>query len=162
VTNESTSVQQTLTGETTEMGRIRPETFMYIPETDMWILRSEQFQTEHEVVDPAEYFDSDTDDPTSPYDEFDRGEEVANYYRVTINRSVDYRFTVPAWSDARAKEIAEQWALDANPADAYTVHTRVTEQSSIERQDLPADWDPYGSEPVHEALERAEDGDYDE
>lgn len=81
-------------------------------------------------------------------------EQVGSYFDVTLEYTTTYRFRVPAHSKHEAKDIAEDWQLDARPADSYLVHTETREESSIMSTDVPDDWDMCGSELLWEALER--------
>jgi len=151
------TVQTTFDGDRVEEPRDRPDTFVACAETGQFILRSARHDWPHRTVSLEEWFGSGGDGDTSPYDEYDADEEVGKWYDITLSYSVDYRFRVPAFTDHRAEEIAKEWKLDARPADSHHVHTDKREVKSIERQDLPGDWDPYGPTPIHEALENADE-----
>jgi len=146
--------QQTLSGETSDKGRERPDTFVVCVETEEFILRSRRFDWPHDTVSVEEWFEPEEDDADeSPYDEYDADEKVGAYYDITLEYTVSYRFRVPAFSEHEATEVAKDLKLDARPADSYHVHTDKREVSDIERQELPDDWDPYGGERIHEVLE---------
>jgi hypothetical protein len=157
----SSATQQTLTGETIdEFDRDdhRPDTFMVDVETGQIVRRRRRFDHDGELQPFSEWLaeqEADSDSEKSPYEHYDADEEVGEYFDVTISKSVDYRFRVPAHSEHQAKEVAEDWALDAVPADAHVVHTNTRSVGSIERQQLPDDWDPYGGERIHEVLDDA-------
>lgn len=145
--------QRTLTGEKTDAERERPDTFVYVPATDEWVLRSQKHQIEHNTVDPNKDPDELESDSNSGYGMYDADEKVGGVFDVRIHQSVEYAFTVPAYSKHQAKEIAKDWMLDAKPADAYTVHTETREKREIFRDELPDDWDEY-EERVYDALQR--------
>jgi len=145
--------------------RNRPDTFVVCAETGEFILRSRRHDWPHATLSLSEWFEDAADaeaDDTSPYDEYDADDEVGGWYDVTIEVNVTYRFRIPAFSDHRAKELAEEWRWDATPSDSFTMHTDRRKIGSVERQDLPVDWDPYGGEPIHEALDCVEDGEDDD
>ena len=157
----SETVQQTLDGGShdPDFSRVRPDTWVVCPECGDVLRRLDRFTHPHETVAVSEWRDQQADDAAtdeSPYEHFDADEEVGKYFDVTISRTVEYRFRVPAWSDSEATEIAEDWALDATPCDAWTTHTETRSAGSIERQELPDEWDPYGGERMHEVLGDAE------
>jgi hypothetical protein len=153
------ATQRTLDGETLpEFDRDdhRPDTWMVDPETGRLVRRRRRFECDADLVPFSEWLaeaEQDADSDKSPYDHFDADEEVGEYFDVTLSKTVEYRFQVPAHSEHEATEIAEDWALDAVPADAWTMHTDTRSVGSIERQDLPDDWDPYGGERIHEVLD---------
>jgi len=155
----SETVQRTFDGGTHEpdFSRVRPDTWVVCPECGDVCRRRDRLEHPHEMVPVSEWRAEQADDSDeSPYDEYDADEAVGEYYDVTISQSVDYRFRVPAYSEHEAKEVAKDWMLDAQPADARTVHTDTRSVGSIERQDLPDEWDPYGGERIHEVLDDAE------
>jgi len=136
-----TRVQQTLGGDVADADALqnrRPQTMLWCETCEEFVLRRYQRSHPHEL---SELTDSDDGDE----DESDP-EKVGAFYTVTLSYSVDYRFTVPAWSEHEAKERAEELSLDAHPADSYLVHTETNEGETIMSDDpeLPEDYDPYG------------------
>jgi len=154
------SSQQTLTGEIADTDGVgTPGTLIWCEECQDYILRSDRFDHEHDMMSPINIpkmmggADSDEDDE----EDDDEAEEVGSYYDVTLEYNVTYRFKVPAYSEHEAKDIAKDWQLDARPADSFHVHTETREGKSIMSTATPDDWDMYGSELLHQALERAAD-----
>jgi len=152
------ATQYTLELEATDAGRERPGTFRYCEHCETWVLRSRW-----EPHDDHHYWATrwtGEEDSTDSEDAEGDAKRVGAYYDITISYSVDYRFRVPAWSDHEAEDIAEDWVLDATPADRMKVHTEKREIRELFEDDseVPEDYDPYGSELLHEAVERAEDG----
>ena len=145
--------QRTLTGEETDAERERPDTFLYVPETGEWILRSDRHKIDHTAVEPDEHFGSSKSTSNDGYGMYGADEKVGGVFDVRIHQTVEYAFTVPAYSKHKAKEIAKDWMLDAKPADAYTVHTETREEREIFRDELPDDWEEY-EERVYDALQR--------
>lgn len=153
------AVQSTLTGDVhDEFNRddYRPDTYLVDVETGQLVRRRNRFGHNGECVPFSEWLADqrqDADSEKSPYDEYDADETVGHYYDVEISQSVEYRFRVPAYSEHEAKDRAKDLLLDATPADAFTTHTRTDERATIERQELPDDWDPYGGTPIWEAID---------
>jgi len=152
-------VQITLEGDETEEERERPETFMWCPETQQWILRSLRFDWPYELYESKEAFiehlnneETSQNQPSSD-DNTDEPERVGSWYDVTISVSVDYRFRIPAWSDHEAKDLAKEWRLDTSPSDSHVVHTDIREVKEITTEDVPDDFDPYGSTLLYEVFE---------
>jgi len=156
----SMSSQQTLTGETADTDTVEtPRTLIWCDDCQDYILRSERFDHEHDMMTPINIpktmGGADSDEDSEEEEEDEEPEEVGSYYDVTLEYNVTYRFSVPAYSEHEAKDIAKDWQLDARPADSYHVHTETREGKSIMSTDTPDDWDMYGSELLWEALERA-------
>ncbi|MCU4926939.1 hypothetical protein OB905_13270 [Halobacteria archaeon AArc-dxtr1] len=156
----SNVVQITLEGDETDNERERPETFLWCPETDQWVLRSLRFDWPYELYESPEAHIEELNDTSEPDDsgvgdDSDEPERVGAWYDVTISVSVDYRFRIPAWSDHEAKDLAKEWRLDARPADSHVVHTQTREVDEITTEDVPEDFDPYGSELLYEVFEDA-------
>lgn len=156
----SVDKQKTLTQGECEHERERPDTFLYAPETDEYILRSRRFDVDLELI-PVDEQRTEVEDDDSPYDAYDADDKVGGVYSVEIHRSVEYRFKLPAVSEHRAKEIAEEMALDATPAVASTVHTRTDERDEIQRDELPDDYDPFGGERLIDVFEENNEEDED-
>jgi hypothetical protein len=101
------SVQKTLTGDTTEKGRVRPETLLYCEECGEAVLRSRRFDHEHEL---------DTDKPA--YEkalEDELQEKIPDHANIeTQSWVVEFhdthieRVTVEASHKAEAKNVAEE------------------------------------------------------
>lgn len=157
------SVQQTLTGDTTDAERERPTTLVYCPGCDDRLLRSEFRRHEHadeyghiitELVDADENYDVDLegDEDIENYEP----ERVGAWYDIELSYSVDYRFRVPAWSEHEAEEIAKEWVWDTSPNEQIHVHTRTDELTELFEDDdvVPDDYDPYGSTRLHEVIDR--------
>lgn len=66
-------------------------------------------------------------------------EQVGSFYTVEVAKTVEYRYTIPAYSEHRAKEKAEERTWDDRPHDSHSVHTRVDEGSAIYDGDDAAD-----------------------
>lgn len=155
-------IQSTLTGGQTDESRIRPETFMWCPETSQWILRSLRANWPHELYESPDAVPS-LDEETihtsvNTEDDDDEVMEVGGVYEITLSYSVDYTFSVPAVSEAMAKERAEDLKLDAHPSSSHQVYTRKRKSKTLYEDDdmIPDDWDPYGSTPLWMAIEEAE------
>jgi len=153
------SSQQTLTGETADTeGSGTPRTLIWCEKCEDYILRSDRFDHEHDMMSPINIpkvmGGADDDDEGD-----DEPEEVGSYYDVTLEYQVTYRFKVPAYAEHEAKDIAKDWQLDARPADSYHVHSETREGKSIMSTDVPDDWDMYGSELLWQAIERQSDAD---
>lgn len=142
--------QRTLDGETVEQERVKPQTLWYNPQTGEYVLRSRRFDSDVELVDPTDYFD-DGDDNDGV--DMDADEIIGGVYNVEIHRSVEYRLKLPATSQHRAKEIAEDMVYDETPCDRRTVHTRTRELDDVTRGELPDDYDPYGGERLIDVFE---------
>jgi len=148
------SVQQSLTGEKVQDEEIElPDTWLQCPECGELMLRSWRFDHEHEVT-PARDLGRPESEQQDEDDEDDEPEELGSWYDITLEYNVTYRFRVPAYSEHEAKDIAKDWQLDARPADSYHVHTETREKRTITSKDVPDDYDPYGSELLHEAIDR--------
>jgi hypothetical protein len=85
------------------------------------------------VYNPESRLDTG-DDPTD-----DEPEQLGSYYTVEVSKTVEYRYTIPAYSKHRAKQKAEERTWDDRPHDAHSVHTRVDEGSPIYEGDDAAD-----------------------
>lgn len=157
-------VQTTLDGGETDQERTRPSTFVWCGCCEDHVLRSEwPDHEEHHLRATGEFYVSkDTGDDDDNDDEDDEVVEKAGaWYDITISKSVNYRFTVPAHSEHRAKEIAKEWSWDASPADAMVVHTETRKKSEIWEDDenLPDDFDVYSGERIYDAIQRAKEDD---
>jgi len=156
-----TLVQKTLEGETTDEPRVRPDTFKWCQDCTDYVLRSDWLAHREHHEEAVEEFQEEQAENDGGTDEEETVEKAGHWYDITLSFSVDYRFRVPAWSDHQAEEVAEEWAWDASPTDQMLVHTETDERDVIWEDDeaLPEDYDPFGSERVYEAIERAkEDG----
>ena len=152
----TTAVQITLGGEETDEERQRPDTFMWCPETEQWVLRSLRFDWPYDLYESKEAFIDHLNDTEEGGDvdiETDEPERVGSWYDVTISVSVDYRFRIPAWSEHEAKDLAKEWRFDTSPSDSHVVHTDTREVKEITTQDVPDDFDPYGGELLYEVFE---------
>lgn len=148
-------LQQTLSGGNQLLCDIEdlreiPSTFITCRECGERVLRSRLEEHRHDIewypagCDPeADEEDDDDDEP----------ERVGSWYTVTLSYTVDYRFKIPAWNQHEAKDIAEDWQLDASPADKYLAHTKTREGNEITTADVPDDFDPYGSTLLWEVFE---------
>ena len=163
----SAGVQSTLTGETTEQERERPSTWMWCGETEQWVLRSMRYDWPHDLYEDQEAFIESLNESEKPIadilskgdeEEDDEAEKVGGVYEIELSYSVDYRFTVPAWSEHEAEDRAKDLALDASPVEHMHVHTRTDERKELfEDSDMvPDDYDPYGNTPLWMAIEEAE------
>jgi len=158
-------VQETFDGDTLAVGseklQHRPNTIVACPQCGAVMLRRQRHDHPHDVLAEP---DDEGDGDEESLDEKDVGDEPeieAHWYDITLEYNVTYRLRVPAFSEHRAEEIAKDWHWDEPAADAYHVHTDRRQVSEVTAEDVPDDYDPYGSEPLHEAIERAEDGDDD-
>lgn len=149
-------LQQTLDGGEQHLRDIEkhplPDTFLVCPACGVAVLRSRQFDHEHDIralLDERAAVDDGDDDED---DGLDSDEVVGHWYDITLSYSVDYRFRIPAYSDHDAEDRAEDLQLDARPADSRRVHTEKREGKDITGSDVPDDWDPYGSERLWEVL----------
>lgn len=156
-------VQTTLGGDTTDEGREKPDTFRWCHDCEEWVLRS-RFGPHRDHDYWAQKKAADTGDSGSGEEEDGEPEKVGAWYDITLSYSVDYRFRVPAHTKHQAEEIAKEWKFDAKPADSYHVHTDRREIKEIweDDEDLPDDFDPYGSELLWEAFERAKEDEEDD
>lgn len=162
--------QQTLDGDALEdHSRERPGTFVYCPDCDEWLLRSVQLVHEHETFDdPTEVPDEDSTTTTSDNNEttetvdFDTSIEVeadetmGHVFSVELSYSVNFRFDIPAHSEHRAKDRAQELVnIGGNAVDAHQVHSRVNKGNTIYADDdrLPKSWDPYGGTPLWEVYD---------
>jgi len=157
-------VQTTLSGGETDEERTRPNTFQWCEHCEDFVLRSRwPDHEEHHLRAAGKFYHSSSGDAADDdgEEEDETVEKVGAWYDVTISKSADYRFSVPAYSEHRAKEIAKEWSWDAMPADAMVVHTETREMEEIWEDDetLPDDFDPYSSERVYDAMQRAKDDD---
>lgn len=151
------STQQTLAGgeaDEADVGML-PETFLYCPECDDFVLRSQRFDHAHNLVESKDALDTNGDGDGDGGDGDDEPERVGAWYDVTIDVNVTYRFRIPAWSEHEAKDIAKDWRLDAVPADSHVVHTEYRELDKILSNDgaLPDDFDVYSGDRLVDALE---------
>jgi hypothetical protein len=150
------SVQQSLTGDSVDEEEIElPDTWVECPECGEIMLRSWRFDHEHEVIPPKDLGRPESEQEDD--DEDDEPEELGSVYRVELSYSVTYTFEVPAFSESQAVDIAKQKKFDARPQDGHHTHTRKRERGTVTTEDVPDDFDPYGSEPLHEAVERYSD-----
>lgn len=155
-------VQQHLDGRETPIEDFeweRPATYLWDEDAGEWVRRID-VDDPRQYLEPSELPVGDGDDgDTVTVRDGDSDEEVGSWYDVTLHVEHTYRFRIPAFSKHRAKDIADEWKWDTSPSDAHTLHTTTREISSITLADLPDDYDQYGGEPLHEALDRVEDGD---
>jgi len=146
------STQQTLTGDTTDAEREKPDTLLWCDETNQWVLRSCHYQWPYKLYEsPEQAQESDSDD-SDDNEEDDEPMRVGGMYDITLEYSVTYRFRVPAWSEQEAKERAQDLKLDARPADSYLIHSEDREITEImsDHEKLPDDYDPYEGTPLWE------------
>ena len=157
--------QQTLTGDVADEDQLRgpttptlPDVYvLYCPTCDKLVLRTGRPTHPHRLYKPSAAVDKSSQPDDDESCEDDEPEQVGNWYDIELSYSVTYRFRVPAWDEHHAEELAKDWQLDARPGDSHHTHTRRTERGEITTADVPDDYDPYGSEPLHEALERISD-----
>jgi len=133
----------------------RSTTLVTCPTCETIMFIGERHDHPHDVF--AEPDDGDNEDEDE--DEDDWPDNLGAWYDVTLEYSVTYRFRVPAWSDHQAKEVARDWQLDARPADQHSLHSETRHVKDVTPEDVPNDYDPYGSERLYEAIERAGDED---
>lgn len=159
------AVQLHLDGEETpveDFERERPGTHLWDPEREEWRIRSRvPYEERERCMTVREYAEEMApDEPTWGNGDFGPDDTAGKYFDVTISKTVEYRFRIPAYEKYRAKERAEELAWDTSPHDSHSVHTDIRERGEIEYRELPEDYDPYGGEPLWEALDRVgEDGD---
>lgn len=155
----SNATQQTLTGEPTDESRERPDTFRWCHHCDTYVLRSRWGPHDDHDWRARRRAERATDDSDTADDTDDEPEEVGQWYTITLSYSVDYQFKVPGVTEHLAKETAKDLRLDAKPADEMHVHTEVRDGATIyeDDPDLPDDFDPFGSERLIDAIERAKD-----
>lgn len=157
--------QVSLSGAPTDPRSGKPDTLRYCHGCEEYVLRS-RFGP-HDAHDEAARRAAEGDGGGDGGDDDGEGdpvvpERVGAWYDIKLSYSVAYRFRVPAATKHQAEEIAKEWELDARPADSYHVHTDRREIREILTDDpaLPDDFDPYGSELLWEAMDRAsEDAD---
>lgn len=133
MTNQ-TPTQKTLTGESTNKPRTRPDTLVKCPECETLLLRSERHDHPHDVIpwsgfvrsvnDPNGVTDDETDEDPEPM-------KMGNWFDITVSYSVDYRFRVPGYDRHDAESIAKAMAWDADPNEHYHVHTDARELDAI-------------------------------
>lgn len=157
-------VQQDLVGNETpieEFQRERPGTHLWDPELEEWRMLWEVPYDERErCLTVDDFLDEQEPEQTWGGGDFGPDDTAGQYFDVTIHKTVEYRFRIPAYEKYRAKEYAEELAWDSDPSDVYTVHSEMREAGDILFRELPEDYDPYGGEPLWEALDRVgEDGD---
>lgn len=152
--------QQTLSGATLDDERERPSTMLFCPTCDEWILRSRQYDHDHELFEePNEDDDNETVELDTEID-IDPDEQVGEVFDIELSYSVDFRFQIVAGTEHRAKEIAELMVeYPSNCADAHQVHSRTLTRRTICADDdgIPDDWDPYGSTPLNEVYGKTND-----
>lgn len=151
-------VQQTLDGGQQVLDDLpdRSTTLVACPYCGQLMFIGDRHDHPHDVLaEPDGGDDADSDDES---DDDDWPDELGAWYDVTLEYSVSYRFRVPAWSDHQAKEVARDWQLDAKPADSMELHSKTRHIKDVTPEDVPDDYDPYGSELLHEAIDRAEEG----
>lgn len=149
-------IQSTLSGGQAD-DRVRPSTMMWCNETEQWVLRSKRADWPHELYDDQEMFI----DSLNKDDEDDEAERVGGVYEIELSYSVDYRFTVAAWSEHEAEDRAKDLMLDTSPIDSMHVHTDKHEKKELFEDSpmVPDDWDPYGQTPLWMAIDEAEEED---
>lgn len=146
--------QTTLEGDETDQGRVIPDTLRYCVYCEDRVLRSRWGDHEdHHAEREAEMKTEVSDDLSVDVDTPDEPEQVGSWFDVRIHKTVEYAFRVPAWDKHRAVELAKEWSWDATPADAYTVHTETDERKEITTEDVPEDFDVYGSTELWEVFE---------
>jgi len=149
-------LQQTLDGGEQLLDDLpeRETTLVACPQCGDVMFIGDRHSHEHDVLAEPE---SDDDDEKGDDDGDDWPEQLGAWYDVTLEYSVTYRFRVPAWSEHEAKEVARDWQLDAAPADQHSLHSETRHIKDVTPEDVPDDYDSYGSELLHEAIERAEE-----
>jgi len=160
------SAQQTLTMDDADnsmmWGAGTLPTMITCPKCGDVLLRSRRRDHRHDTKSYRHLGNPDSQDDAESVlnddtDEDDGPEELGNWYDIELSYSVTYSFRVPAHSEHRAVDIAKDWKLDARPADGHHTFTRKNERGTITSQDVPDDFDPYGSEPLHKAIKRAKE-----
>lgn len=154
-------VQITLEGDETDDERERPDTFMWCPETQQWVLRSLRFDWPHDLYESPEAFVEHLNDTSEPDDsglstDEDEAERVGGVYEIELSYSVDFRFRIPAWSEHEAKERAADLVdYPNNCADMFQVHSDHREVKELFEDDeiIPDDYDPYGGTPLWEVID---------
>jgi len=114
------SVQQTLTGDSFEGQRERPETILQCPECDALVLRSRRHDHPHDLTDA----DSETDAQRKQLEEKipDAAKTETQTFEVTFHYECVETVHVEAASKAEAREAAEQErTFDGEFVD--TIHT---------------------------------------
>lgn len=153
-------MQQTLSGgeqliQDVEEIRGRPDTFVECPECGEEVLRSRQFDHEHEIFwarRGGSGGDGDGGDEEGD-DGDDEPEKVGGMYEIELSYSAEFRFRIPAWSEHEAKRRAEDLVdYPNNCADMFQVHSRDREITEIfgDHDKLPDDFDPYDGTPLWE------------
>lgn len=138
------TTQLTLTGDEAPE-REQPDTLVTCEQCGERIMRTDFLDHPCDVI----VGDDDDDD--------DEPERVGSMYDITLEYSTTYRLRVPAWSEHEAEDRAKDLVGDLTPADRHHLHTDRREISELTTDDVPDDYDPYGSEPLADALDRAND-----
>jgi len=153
------SVQQTLTGETTEEERVRPDTFWYDPDVDEYVLLTQVdvLNRFDELFESKEAYESYTEPSKSVVvdeedeEEDDEPEVVGGEYTVRISYSVEFAFDVTAANETVAEEKARDMIEFGNAAGAHETWDEIDERSKITRDELDEDW--CWGDPIAEHLE---------
>lgn len=152
--------QQTLDGSTVDLdvrAQERPSTLLHCEECGDFVLRSNRFDHEHDLLDLGGGFEPGLDRGPDNEDEENNDvtvpDKIGGYYEIELSYSVDYSFRVPAYDEHAAEERAKELKWDATPVDAYHVHTTRRKIDDITPEDMPEDWEPPLDGPLWEVFD---------
>lgn len=140
----STTAQQTLSGDTTDEGYDRPQTFLWCTQCEDWFLRSARYSHPHELVSSKNSESESSDkggggggDDEDGEDEDEEPREVGGMFTVRKQYNVTFTATVAAGSEEQAESLADDEIsiTEDTPVDAHQVHDEVTKTETLTEDD---------------------------
>lgn len=138
--------QYTLTGDEAQHEYTRPDTLMYCPDCDDWLLRRHRHTHEHDVYESAEAAEKErrreqadgtnhSPSPGEEDDEDDEPREVGGMFNVTFSYSARHSFRVPAADEEQAKKVAKEKIEWGTCHDADLMHTDTRKTETLTEDD---------------------------